>query len=557
MPRKTLKRRIINFFTRKRSKSNENSPKRSVLTSILRKNRKSKSKSPKAISQHIVSKSPVKTNVDVSKKLDLDEIKIEEPDFKTELMDVITKHNPFDIAGIEDKFDFGRGRKEYVLKCIVTSFLFQTTLIDTYMSEIVNNASSTNLRHTEYKKLKLLNRDDLTNAMFYKPGIVGNRFQEQIGSSPDNEIIKPNVKLLSEHIVQNFCSTDVNEDYIEETVFDVFDLNTNADYDMLFICGEQFLEPTLDFENRLPHIKAFIVMQKGECKTLPNSYSIRLLCSRLDSKSVGYGSLLLGAVLYCNLNTYRPKSTQNTYNSNSSNGYYNIRMEDVPSVTIKTFDEPYADNIIVLEALNGYVNPAAICTYEKFGFVYNKILIDTNCFSSSDNTPMIFDPNNFISKSKNTKVIMDEYKKLQSQIVDTVLAKRSGFTQNALCKIKGKKQELLGYLNNFIFKEEYDKSGLGIKSEYNDIEIQMIKIISDLTTKSDNNNELKKVYNQLIEHIISDNNDPEMSKVVSKLLDLLPDKFVKPVLVATSSNQNLSRSNSRRLTTSKSKNENT
>lgn len=95
-------------------------------------------------------------------------------------------------------------------------------------------------------------------------------------------------------------------------------------------------------KKKMRHILGFIIVEKGECKKLPNVYSINLICSKsaLDykvyKKSINErnrikGSILLGAYIHC----------------------------------IKKIKQP----IGILELANGYKNINGFFSYSRMGFV--------------------------------------------------------------------------------------------------------------------------------------------------------------------------------------------
>jgi len=104
------------------------------------------------------------------------------------------------------------------------------------------------------------------------------------------------------------------------------------------------------FNDLMSNAVSFIVVEKGECKKYPETYSINLICA----KPGGWGQIMMALYLYTIAN-----------NTN---------------VIVKRG---------ILELANGYLNPAGLCMYSKFGFEYDETLYGNDCFSDYNNLPMI------------------------------------------------------------------------------------------------------------------------------------------------------------------------
>jgi hypothetical protein len=104
-------------------------------------------------------------------------------------------------------------------------------------------------------------------------------------------------------------------------------------------------------------ILGFIVVEKGECKIVPDIYCLRLICTKQEAIN-GFkikGSVLLGAFLYC------------------------LKSD----ITKKQY--------ALLELANGYRNLPGFFAYSKFGFEKEMGFFAPDCFTEYGNLPMIVD----------------------------------------------------------------------------------------------------------------------------------------------------------------------
>lgn len=111
-------------------------------------------------------------------------------------------------------------------------------------------------------------------------------------------------------------------------------------------------------------ILGVLLIQYGECATLPNAVSVKLICAkRIKETGVrsaeNLGTILLGLFVY----------------------------------TLKYLYESGADlyPFGILELVNGYENPAGYCSYSKFGFTHDASIELGNCYPSADLLPMSVD----------------------------------------------------------------------------------------------------------------------------------------------------------------------
>jgi hypothetical protein len=153
-----------------------------------------------------------------------------------------------------------------------------------------------------------------------------------------------------------------------------------------------FTDPKLTKNN----LAGFIVMELGECKKLPDVFSVRLICSNANK-----GKILMAAALY--------------------------------SIKI---NKHIRDKRCVLEVAGGFTNPAAYCMYSKFGFKAAPELYGRKGFDDYDNLPMLVDLD---------KITTDE-------IIHAALNKVA--VDDPLCRVPKQKQPFMGIASQL--KMEHD-----------------------------------------------------------------------------------------------------
>jgi hypothetical protein len=149
------------------------------------------------------------------------------------------------------------------------------------------------------------------------------------------------------------CRGGVNPNYIKRTLDnligkDQFDLIIALKTDYKII--RKSASPTV----KLNKVCGFLIAEKGECKDLPNTYSINLICTREDTIKAYY---LLGAFL---------------------------------SVIINSSDHSI-DKKVVLELAGSFSNLEGFYSYSKVGFSANPLLYGPTCFDYRGNLPMEVD----------------------------------------------------------------------------------------------------------------------------------------------------------------------
>jgi hypothetical protein len=157
----------------------------------------------------------------------------------------------------------------------------------------------------------------------------------------------------------NACCFDIQEQYLLDCVESLFAEPNKND----IVCLMMQDKKTQDIV-----VAAFMIVELGECLMLPNTFSIKLICSKEGTK--GLGGLLIGNYLV------------------------NLLAR--------------GESIGVLELANSYVNTSGLCLYEKFGFRYNIRYVGTDCYPNYgateknkkigeyDNLPMFVNLNTFV-----------------------------------------------------------------------------------------------------------------------------------------------------------------
>ena len=105
-------------------------------------------------------------------------------------------------------------------------------------------------------------------------------------------------------------------------------------------------------EDKLKSIVALIIVQKGECKKMPDAFAVNLICVKHGALK-GCGTLLMALYLYTIL-------------------YYPIQPG-------------------LLELAGGFYNLDGLCLYSKFGFDHDPNLLGSDCFYDAGNMPMSLD----------------------------------------------------------------------------------------------------------------------------------------------------------------------
>jgi hypothetical protein len=229
------------------------------------------------------------------------------------------------------------------------------------------------------------------------------------------------------------------------------DLIENEDkFDILVASTRVMEDLTLTLEQRMSGIVAFIIVELGECKKYPASYSINLICTDLNKAISGTGSILMGAFLYTILSHPSNRSLSNKLVFPKGESFLKVtskRLSDGNLIENATFttNEPLVplQHVAVLELASAYTNAAGLCMYEKYGFTHDPTMFSNppiNCFSDRDNLPMLI---NFDNKPGYTELSLNDKK---DKILNISAGLDRGFPKSKICSLRDERQILLGYL---------------------------------------------------------------------------------------------------------------
>lgn len=294
------------------------------------------------------------------------------------------------------------------------------------------------------------------------------------------------------------------------------------------------------FTYRTSSIKAFIIVELGECKLYPNAFTVNLICAKkgdisnpLDLNSGAYsgsGNILMGLYLYSIL--CHPESKNRLLENEKpvifptgkailsqvpkklkiqNTSKYTVVEETELNINEVIFKEPLipARHIALLELAGAYQNPGGLCSYEKFGFNFDSQLYSDNCFYDRNNLPMVIHFNSDYEGNDNMKKL---------RIISIAAGdKKADFNKSNICDVRDKiKQSVLGYLKNYkIYLEQ--NINLDDFNDYNSVSTNMeqilmylnkgskisinsmINYLEDKSVKEDKNMEswIKKIYENM------------------------------------------------------------
>jgi hypothetical protein len=207
----------------------------------------------------------------------------------------------------------------------------------------------------------LLNHDEFVK--WYSPPKI--KMSERIATKginrqPSLEKVETVSNAILELMAESVCEKKIGREYginavrrLKNSQFDILVL-VESNYQSIK-AAEGRTKTKTAANKKLHSVLGFIIVEKGECKRLPNAYSVNLICvrSEIKSKEKPKGALLLGAYLYC----------------------------------IKKIGQRHG----LLELAGGYKNVAGFFAYSKMGFIKNTTLFDAQCFTDLHNLPMSID----------------------------------------------------------------------------------------------------------------------------------------------------------------------
>lgn len=291
-----------------------------------------------------------------------------------------------------------------------------------------------------------------------------------------------------------------NKNLVEKTILEESFNSSDSDSEYEDADSNFLLNITnnIKFQEKIKMIVGYMIVSRGKCKMFPNDYILNLISTSIP----GVGSLLLGLYLYTIVKhpilpiTIEDVLEEDTYNlsgnatikyTKNKNEYNRTKYEDEYGISIYKKKFITKDDLIptcglgILELSYGYFNYPGLCSYQKFGFNYDKSLFskneDTYCAEVFDPLPMSVylgdDVNDgcYNGLTKNQKI---------QKILDIIIG-IDKCSQNKICTIKNKiHQQLLSCLNSLI---SYQDSQVVFKN------IDDYEIINDENMEDENMNE--------------------------------------------------------------------
>lgn len=204
----------------------------------------------------------------------------------------------------------------------------------------------------------LLNHDEFVK--WYSPPKIRmsqRNLPKMINRQPSLERVQTVSNAVLELMAESICEKKIGKTYgmnaIRRLVHSQFDILVLVESNYLDIKAKETHTGTKAAANKkINSVLGFIIVEKGECRRLPNAYSVNLICVR-SIKDKPRGAILLGAYSFC----------------------------------CKKIGQRYG----LLELADGYKNTAGFFSYSKMGFVKNTTLFDRQCFKDFGNLPMSVD----------------------------------------------------------------------------------------------------------------------------------------------------------------------
>lgn len=374
---------------------------------------------------------------------------------------IISRDMPFDKASLIASIAKNSNIINQQVPSIYSSYFFRKDILKAFQSRLEEKIPPTELAKNPLSIYNLYNKDDILNNTFYRPDRLGTRFTEKNSGYSKESLnnMKQFIKILAGPPGKknpNGVCLRIGEEYAEKAVRHAIDLMNNEDkFDILIVSTRKLENLSLPLEQRITDIVAFIIVELGECKKYPASYSINLICTNTKRAIPGTGALLMGAFLYTILShpPNRKPSVPITFPEGKSFLKVTSKRLMDESIIEKAFfttPEPLIpiQQVAVLELALAYTNPGGLCMYEKFGFTYDRTMFSDNttnppvdCFVDRDNLPMLID---FDAKPGYAGLSQEDKRE---KIVNITAGLDRGFSKSIICSIRDpNRQKLLGLL---------------------------------------------------------------------------------------------------------------
>lgn len=321
---------------------------------------------------------------------------------------------------------------------------------------------------------------------------------------------------LYDTVVQSFtkianstCEKGVDENYSKRSMKKVLD---SDDFDVLVILAPHWeklkrdefkVKPKLSLEKKSNHVLGFVIVERGECKRMANTYSINLICTRSSAKlayqQYSYdakekrdrerirGGILLGAYLFC----------------------------------AKKYGQAYG----ILELASAYNNVEGFFSYSKQGFVKDLSLFGYDCFKDYNNLPMSARLNAMTYEAIIGHASGDKRYELKTEDIrdDTGLIRFVPKTE----KQKKIQKQMLPYCN-LLYKSIYlDDHRMHLERGIDDAEIKIEEDFIEMFVNDSENEHMEmpelydyhEFYREMLLNLADDFNRPDsraMSKNISR-----------------------------------------
>jgi hypothetical protein len=141
---------------------------------------------------------------------------------------------------------------------------------------------------------KLLTHDEFISWYDQTTIRMSSRLSGRTNRQPSIKKVKEQSDDILIELANKVCENKIDDQYGVKAI-----LNLNKDlFDLLVVLApdyenikrdERNTYPELAMNKKIRHVLGFIIIEKGECKKLPNTYTVNLICSRSKTDYVVYG----------------------------------------------------------------------------------------------------------------------------------------------------------------------------------------------------------------------------------------------------------------------------
>ena len=454
---------------------------------------------------------------------------------RQDILRILSKEMPLEKASIIEQFLNNTNIKNQQVPSIYSSYFFRKDIIKEFQTNLINKIPTDKLSGFPLSTYNLYNKDDILNNTFFREDRLGNRYTEKTAGYTDES--QKNMTKFINLLSKNICSS-IGGQYARNAVQKAIDLTKNEDkFDILVASTRVLDDLTLTLEQRMSGIVAFIIVELGECKKYPASYSINLICTDLKKAIPGTGSILMGAFLYTILSHPSNRNPSNKLAFPNGESFLKVTSKRLSNGTLienATFstNEPLVpiQHIAVLELANAYTNPTGLCMYEKYGFAYDPTMFSNDrilCFDDRYNLPMII---NFDTKPGYMELSINDKK---DKILNISAGLDRGFPKSKICSLRDQRQILLGYLKSIkLYIDNQPGGSLGDFEEAPDknVLIQQLKTIHSSISRSTRTNSTREgTLDEFINYLENPPARPDsiMESKINKLITFLPSENIK------------------------------